>query len=98
MLSPLHTTPPTALDLLPLDGCTSCVVMYLGPLRTVRGDKKLDANCCLYVGVQLLIPLTVGRVNITVPGAGHPSESSYKKRRGLPTAALVYPHDTASHH
>jgi hypothetical protein len=32
--------------------------MYLGPMRKVRGDKKLDANCCLYVGVQLLIPLT----------------------------------------
>ena len=31
-------------------------VMYVGPVRKVRGDKKLDANCCLYVGVQLLIP------------------------------------------
>jgi hypothetical protein len=30
--------------------------MYIGPMRRVRGDKKLDANCCLYVGVQLLIP------------------------------------------
>src|ERR1700679_1977655 len=26
------------------------------PNAQVRGDKKLDANCCLYVGVQLLIP------------------------------------------
>jgi hypothetical protein len=30
--------------------------MYLGPMRTVWGDKKLDDNCCLYVVVQLLIP------------------------------------------
>src|ERR1700733_7334726 len=26
------------------------------PVRTVRGDKELEANCCLYVGFQLLIP------------------------------------------
>src|ERR1700722_5730153 len=25
-------------------------------MRTAWGDKKLDAHCCLYVGVQLLIP------------------------------------------
>src|ERR1700679_4206261 len=30
--------------------------MYVGPMRTVRGDKTLDANCCLYVVVQRLIP------------------------------------------
>jgi hypothetical protein len=36
--------------------CTSCAVMYLGPMRTAWGDKRLDANCCLYVGVQPLIP------------------------------------------
>jgi len=31
-------------------------VAYIGTPCTVWGDKELDANCCLYVGVQLLIP------------------------------------------
>ena len=26
------------------------------PVRTVRGDKEWEANCCLYVGFPLLIP------------------------------------------
>ena len=30
--------------------------MYVGQVRTAGGDKRLDANCCLYVGVQPLIP------------------------------------------
>jgi hypothetical protein len=34
----------------------ACPVMYIGPMCTVRGDKEMDANCCLYVGVHLLIP------------------------------------------
>jgi hypothetical protein len=38
ILSPLHTTVPTALDLLPLGGDV------LRPVRTVRGDKEWEAN------------------------------------------------------
>jgi hypothetical protein len=40
-------------------------VMYLlrgdvpRPVRKVRGDKEWEANCCLYVGFPLLIPLTL---------------------------------------
>jgi hypothetical protein len=41
--------------------------MYLGPMRAVRGGKKLDANRCLYVGVQLLIPPDRVTGHITVP-------------------------------
>jgi len=41
--------------------------MYVGQVRTVRGDKRLDANCCLYVGVQPLVPPDlVNPVYITV--------------------------------
>src|ERR1700679_840312 len=38
------------------------MVMYIlrgdvpRPVRTVRENKELEANCCLYVGFQLLIP------------------------------------------
>ena len=39
--------------------CSVDAVMYLGPLRTVRGDKRLDANCCLSLASGLLSPLTV---------------------------------------
>jgi hypothetical protein len=46
--------------------CSGCVGMYIGPMRTAWGDKRLDANCCLYVGVQPLIPQAVRRVYITV--------------------------------
>jgi hypothetical protein len=47
--------------LLRLYGCAAAwlhgwTVAYIGTPCTVRGDKELDANCCLYVGVQLLIP------------------------------------------
>jgi hypothetical protein len=34
-------------------------VMYLGPVRTARGDKRLDANCCLSLASSLLSPLTL---------------------------------------
>src|ERR1700721_4765825 len=48
--------------------------MYLGPMRTAWGTKKLDANCCLYVGVQLLSP--PGRVtgqHHRAEGLGNPA-------------------------
>src|ERR1700722_14368430 len=38
------------------------MVMYIlrgdvpRPVRTVRGDKELEDNCCLYLGFPLLIP------------------------------------------
>jgi hypothetical protein len=39
--------------------CSVCAVMYVGQVRTVRGDKRLDANCCLSLASSLLSPLTV---------------------------------------
>jgi hypothetical protein len=33
--------------------------MYSGPVRAVRGDKKLDANCCLSLASSFLSPLTL---------------------------------------
>ena len=52
--------------------------MYVGPMRTVRGDKKLDANVKAAVGVQLLIPLTVriGPTYITAQGGHHRLEGA----------------------
>jgi hypothetical protein len=46
--------------------------MYVGQVRTARGDKRLDANCCLYVGVQPLIPpgLVTRSTITTVPTSG----------------------------
>jgi hypothetical protein len=39
--------------------CSVRTVMYLGPVRTVRGDKKLDANCCLSLASSFLSPRTL---------------------------------------
>jgi len=62
--------------------------MYLGPMRTAWGDKRLDANCCLYVGVQPLIP--PGRVT----GQHHRAEeliqiSTLSMSRVLPSLAAA---------
>jgi hypothetical protein len=42
-----------------------------------------------------LLPLMLTRKDLFVGLLA--SEFSYKKRRALPTAPLVYPHDTAAH-
>src|ERR1700721_2880582 len=52
-LVPPDTTVPKAPTTTP---SSVYAVMYVGPVRIVRGEKELDANCCLYVGVQLLLP------------------------------------------
>jgi hypothetical protein len=36
-----------------------CVVIFVAPMRKVRGDKKLDANCCLSLASSFLSPLTL---------------------------------------
>ena len=35
------------------------VVMYIGPVRTVRGDKKVEANCSYSAASTFLSPQTV---------------------------------------
>ena len=35
------------------------VVMYIGPVRTVRGDKKVEANCSYSAASPFLSPQTV---------------------------------------
>jgi hypothetical protein len=34
-------------------------VMYVGPVRKVRGDKRLEANCSPPLASSLLSPLTL---------------------------------------
>jgi hypothetical protein len=36
-----------------------CAVMYLGPMRTVRGDERWEANCSPSLASHLSSPLAL---------------------------------------
>jgi len=49
------------------------------PVRTVRGDKEWEANCCLYVGFPLRIPPDLV-TRSTSPRRGLPDHVCFAER------------------